>query len=70
MKETDMNSTLRQPKSQKRLYTIEKSATYPGRTPWAVRQLVWRGTLPCVRIGRRMQIDIRDLTVSLRSAKG
>jgi excisionase family DNA binding protein len=56
-----MNTNLHRPKSQMRLYTIEEGATYLGRTPWAVRHLVWRGRLPCVRIGRRMQIDIRDL---------
>jgi excisionase family DNA binding protein len=45
----------------KRLYTLKESAVYLGRTVWAIRHLVWRGVLPCVRIGRRMQIDVQDL---------
>ncbi len=45
----------------KRLYTIAEAARYLGRTPWAVRHLIYRGVLPEVRIGRRVHVDIRDL---------
>jgi excisionase family DNA binding protein len=54
---------------EKRLYTVKETALYMGRTPWAVRHLVWRGVLPSVRIGRRMQIDIRDLDSLIERSK-
>jgi excisionase family DNA binding protein len=57
------------PEPVKRLYTIEESAMYLGRTPWAIRHLVWRGELPCVRIGRRVQIDVRDLDALIERCK-
>jgi putative transposase len=32
-----------------------------GRTAWGVRELIWSGKLPCVRAGKRIHLDIRDL---------
>jgi len=46
---------------QKRLYSIPEAATYLGRTAWSVRELIWKGSLPCVREGRRVHLDIMDL---------
>ncbi len=45
----------------KRLYSIDEAARYLGRTAWAIRHLIWNGILPSVQIGRRVQLDIRDL---------
>ncbi len=45
----------------KRLYTIEEAAIYLGRTSWSVRELIWKGHLPSVRVGRRVHLDFNDL---------
>jgi excisionase family DNA binding protein len=45
----------------KRLYTIEEAAIYLGRTAWSVRELVWGGLLPSVKVGRRVHLDFDDL---------
>ena len=45
----------------KRLYTVEESSIYLGRSVWSVRELIWNGTIPCVKVGRRVHIDIYDL---------
>ena len=51
------------PKSlqKKRLYSIPEAAEYLGRSIWSVRELIWKGSLPCVREGRRIHLDIIDL---------
>lgn len=51
------------PMIMKRLYTIEEAAIYLGRTAWSVRELIWSGKLPSVRVGRRIHIDFHDLNV-------
>jgi excisionase family DNA binding protein len=48
-------------KSLKRLYAIQEAAIYLGRSPWAVRRLIWSGALPEVRTGRRVHLDIKDM---------
>ena len=45
----------------KRLYTVEEAAHYLGRTVWSVRELIWKGELPLVRVGRRVHLDFDDL---------
>jgi excisionase family DNA binding protein len=49
------------PTIPKRLYTIEEAAIYLGRTVWSVRELIWGGTLPSVKVGRRVHLDFQDL---------
>lgn len=46
---------------KKRLYTISEASTYLGRTVWSVRELIWKGELPSVKVGRRVHLDICDL---------
>jgi len=46
---------------RKRLYAIADAAEYLGRTPWAIREMIWKGKLPAVRDGRRILLDIEDL---------
>ena len=46
---------------KKRLYSISEAATYLGRSVWSVRELIWGGKLPCVKVGRRIHLDIIDL---------
>jgi excisionase family DNA binding protein len=45
----------------KRLYTVNQTAEYLGRSPWAVRSLIWSGKLPAVRDGKRLLLDVQDL---------
>ena len=53
----------------KRLYNVEEAAVYLGRTPWAVRHLVWAGALPEVRVGRRVLVDIYDMDAFIEKNK-
>jgi excisionase family DNA binding protein len=46
---------------EKRLYSVPEAAVYLGRTVWGVREMVWGGKLPCIRDGRRVLLDIRDM---------
>lgn len=46
---------------KKRLYSVAEAAEYLGRSVWSVRELIWAGKLPCVKVGRRIHLDIIDL---------
>lgn len=46
---------------EKRLYTIAEAAVYLGRTEWSVRELIWKGTLRKVAVGRRVHLDLHDM---------
>lgn len=46
---------------KKRLYTVKEASVYLGRSECAIRELIWNGAIPCVKIGRRVHIDIYDL---------
>jgi excisionase family DNA binding protein len=46
---------------RKRLYTIAETAEYLGRSPWAIRSMIWAGKLPAVRDGKRILLDVYDL---------
>jgi hypothetical protein len=65
----ELSSAEENKRPSKRLYSINESAEYLGRTPWAVRHLVWKGLPPSVRIGRRTQIDIQDLDALIERHK-
>lgn len=45
----------------KRLYNVSEAAEYLGCSSWSVRRLIWAGALPCVRAGRRVQVDLNDM---------
>ena len=45
----------------KRLYTLPEAANYLGRTLWSMRELVWKGSIPIVREGKRIFLDVIDL---------
>ena len=49
------------PIPMKRLYTLKEAAIYLGRSDWSVRRLIWKGLLPQVRVGGRVQVDIKDM---------
>ncbi|WKZ34026.1 MAG: helix-turn-helix domain-containing protein [Thermodesulfobacteriota bacterium] len=44
-----------------RLLSIEQAAIYLGRTPGAVRELIYKGRLPMVKLDRRIHLDLNDL---------
>ncbi len=46
---------------KKRLYSVPEAAEYLGRSVWSIRELIWKGSLSCVREGRRVHLDIIDL---------
>jgi excisionase family DNA binding protein len=48
-------------KLKKRLYTVEEAGAYLGRSVWSIRELIYNGNLPCVKVGRRVHVDIHDL---------
>ena len=47
----------------KRLYSAKEAGIYlGGKSAWTVRELMWRGELPYVTIGkRRIAFDVHDL---------
>ena len=46
---------------RKRLYSIREAGEYLGRTPWAIREMVWSGKLKAVKGDRRIFLDVEDL---------
>ena len=46
---------------KKRLLTVKEAGEYLGRSIWSVRELIWAGSLPIVRVGKRIHLDIIDL---------
>ncbi len=45
----------------KRLYSLPEAAHYMGRTLWSMRELIWKGSIPIVREGKRIFVDIADM---------
>lgn len=46
---------------QKRLYSLQEAAFYLGRTVNSVREIIWAGKIPVVKVDRRLFLDIKDL---------
>jgi excisionase family DNA binding protein len=46
---------------QKRLYSLEDTSIYLGRSINAVRDMLHNGKMPFIRDGKRIFIDMRDL---------
>ncbi len=53
----------------RRLLTLEQAAAYLALSTWTVRDLVWKGRLPVVRLTRRLHFDRRDLDRLIDHAK-
>lgn len=53
----------------KRLYSIKEASEYFGRSINSIRALVYAGTIPYVKIDRRVQIDINDLNELIEKSK-
>ena len=53
----------------RRLLTLAQAAVYLGLSPWTIRELVWKGQLPVVRLTRKLLFDLRDLDRLVEQAK-
>jgi len=53
----------------KRLYSLPEAAHYLGRTIWSMRELIWRGSIPIVREGKRIFVDIADMDAYVEKHK-
>ena len=67
MTERRANPTER--RQRKRLFNIHEAALYLGRSAWALREMYYHGKVPCVRDGRRMLFDIKDLDAWIERSK-
>ena len=47
--------------AQRLLLGIPEAAEMLGISPWTVRKLIRRGALPCVHIGRRVLVEVREV---------
>jgi len=53
--------TAAQERNKTRLLDVAAAAEYIGRSPSALRHLIARGAIPCVRRDGRVQVDRQDL---------
>ena len=53
----------------RRLLSLPETAAYLGVSPWAVRELVWKGELPRVRLSRRLLFDGADIDCLIEARK-
>lgn len=52
-----------------RLFSLKQAAAYLNVSYWTVRDLVFQGDLPSVRLGRRVLIDRHDLEALIEKSK-
>ncbi len=45
----------------RRLYDVKQAGVFLGVSAWTVRELIWRGDLPSIRVGRLLRVDLQDL---------
>ncbi len=51
---------------KKELYSIQELASLLGKSPGAVRQLIYRGHLPACRLGRTLYVSREDFEKALK----
>lgn len=51
------------------LLSLDEAAGLLGLSVHSLRRLIWAGTLPAVRVTRRVQVDLRDLERLIERAK-
>jgi excisionase family DNA binding protein len=56
-----IHSSIMNNRVKKRLYNVDEAAEYLGRSVWSIRELMYKGTLPYVKVGKRVSFDIHDL---------
>ncbi len=57
------------PPVRERLLSVREAGNYLSLSHWTVREMIWRGELPEVRIGRRLLVDVRDLDELIQRSK-
>lgn len=63
----ELRTLLGEPRAKdKDLLTVEQAATYLGMTVAALRRATTRGSIPCIRVGRRVRYDKTELLESFR----
>lgn len=67
-KESHASARVSSPVRQ-RLLGIHEAASYLSVSSWTIRDLVWSGALPEVRIGRRLLFDVKDLDALIETSK-
>ncbi len=55
--------------AQQRLLTVNEAGHYISLGPWRIRTLIWSRQLPCVRLGRRVLVDLKDLDALIERCK-
>jgi hypothetical protein len=53
--------TAAQERNRSRLLDVSAAAEYIGRSPSAIRHMIAKATIPCVRRDGRVQLDRQDL---------
>jgi excisionase family DNA binding protein len=46
---------------QRRLLALKDAAVYIGCSPWAVRDKIWDGEIPYIKLGGKYFLDIADI---------
>lgn len=59
-----------QVKNEPRCLGVKEAARYLGVTVWFIRSMIWEGTLPVIRCGKRFIVDRVDLDAWLEQQKG
>lgn len=54
---------------KQRLVSLPQGAAYMGLSLWSMREHIWHGRIPCVRIGRRVLLDLLDLDEVIERSK-
>jgi excisionase family DNA binding protein len=54
---------------EKRLVTVKEAAIYFGRSEYSFRQLVHKGLIPVVNVGKKWWLDLKDLEKFIRDQK-
>ncbi len=44
-----------------RLFPIKGAAVYMGFSPWTVREMIWKGEIPYVKVGAKYFLDVADI---------
>ena len=46
---------------QRRLLPIKDAADYMGFSPWTVREIIWTGEIPYIKVGPKYFLDVVDM---------
>ena len=54
---------------QRRLYPIKEAADYMGFSPLTVREIIWKGDIPYIKVGPKYFLDITDMDKWIEKSK-